>query len=149
MFIAFRLMLREPETRIIAVAALLTIAIGSVVYMEVEGWTLLDAVYFCVVTLATVGYGDLHPTTPFGRAFTILYIVVGVGILAAFITGLAKHRPMGLANRIIGRDDGAGSEIGGRVVRDEPPSPARPAPVVDPLTAPDPESPRTDIGPGG
>ena len=90
MFIAFRLMLRETETRIIAVAALLTIAIGSLVYMEIEGWSPLDAVYFCVVTLATVGYGDLHPTTPLGRAFTILYILVGVGILAAFITGLAK-----------------------------------------------------------
>ena len=99
MFIAFRRMLREPETRIIAVAALLTIAIGSLVYMEIEGWSLLDAVYFCVVTLATVGYGDLHPTTPFGRAFTILYILVGVGIIAAFITGLAKDRPMALADR--------------------------------------------------
>ena len=56
-----------------------------------------------MVTLATVGYGDLHPTTPLGRAFTILYIVVGVGILAAFITGLAKHRPMGLARGIADR----------------------------------------------
>ncbi len=101
MFIALRLMLRETETRIIAVAALLTIAIGSVVYMEIEGWSLLDAIYFCVVTLATVGYGDLHPTTPLGRAFTILYIIVGVGILAAFITGLAKHRPMAFADRIV------------------------------------------------
>jgi len=103
MFIAFRAMLREPETRIIAVAALLTIAVGSVAYMEIEGWSLLDAVYFCVVTLATVGYGDLHPTTPLGRAFTILYIIVGVGILAAFITGLARHRPMGLARNIVDR----------------------------------------------
>lgn len=109
MFIALRLMLREPETRIIAVAALLTISIGSVVYMEIEGWTLLDAVYFCVVTLATVGYGDLHPTTPLGRAFTIAYIMVGVGIIAAFITGLAKHRPMGLANRIADGHERAGS----------------------------------------
>ena len=113
MFIAFRLMLREPETRIIAIAALLTIAIGSVVYMQVEGWSLLDAVYFCVVTLATVGYGDLHPTTPFGRAFTILYIIVGVGILAAFISGLAKHRPMSLANRIADRNEPAGSATDG------------------------------------
>ena len=107
MFIAFRLMLRETETRIIAVAALLTIAIGSLVYMEIEGWSLLDAVYFCVVTLATVGYGDLHPTTPFGRAFTILYILVGVGILAAFITGLAKNRPLALADRIAERHERA------------------------------------------
>jgi voltage-gated potassium channel len=101
MFVAFRAMLGDPETKIIAVAAVLTIAVGSVAYMKIEGWTLLDAVYFCVVTLATVGYGDLHPTTPLGRAFTILYIIVGVGIIAAFITGLAKHRGMGLARGIV------------------------------------------------
>ncbi len=107
MFHAFRAMLRDPETKVIAVAALLTISIGSVAYMEIEGWSLLDAVYFCVVTLATVGYGDLHPTTPLGRAFTIGYIIVGVGILAAFITGLAKHRPMGLARNIADRHEHA------------------------------------------
>ena len=100
MFLAFRAVVRDPETRIIALAALTTIAVGSVVYVEIEGWSLLDAVYFCVVTLATVGYGDLHPTTPLGRAFTIAYIIVGVGIIAAFITGLAKHRGLGLASGI-------------------------------------------------
>lgn len=58
---------------------------GMVVYHFVEGWSWLDAAYFCVVTAATVGYGDIHPVTPYGRLFTILYIILGVALLGIFI----------------------------------------------------------------
>jgi hypothetical protein len=57
---------------------------GTLVYSVLEGWSPLDALYFCVVTLATVGYGDLHPVTDLGKAFTILYILTGVGVLVVF-----------------------------------------------------------------
>jgi len=92
MFQPLRAMLREPETRVLVVAALSVVAVGTIVYVLLEGWSVLDAVYFCVVTLATVGYGDLHPTTELGRLFTIVYIIVGVGIIAGFISQLAAHR---------------------------------------------------------
>jgi hypothetical protein len=92
LFRPLRAMLRDPEAKILAIAALAMIAVGATVYVLVEHWTPLQAVYFCVVTLATVGYGDFHPTTELGQLFTILYIVVGVGIIAAFVTELAKQR---------------------------------------------------------
>jgi ABC-type microcin C transport system permease subunit YejB len=57
---------------------------GTIIYTVLEGWSLLDSLYFCVVTLATVGYGDLYPTTDLGKAFTILYILTGVGVLVVF-----------------------------------------------------------------
>ena len=57
---------------------------GTVVYSIVEGWSPLDSLYFSVVTLATVGYGDLHPVTDLGKAFTIVYILTGVGVLVVF-----------------------------------------------------------------
>ena len=57
---------------------------GTVVYSILEGWSPLDSLYFSVVTLATVGYGDLHPTTDLGKAFTIVYILTGVGVLVVF-----------------------------------------------------------------
>ncbi len=57
--------------------------IGTLVYHWLEGWSYLDALYFCVITLATVGYGDLTPTTPVARAFTIVYVINGVVILLA------------------------------------------------------------------
>jgi hypothetical protein len=60
------------------------LGVGTLVYSVLEGWSLLDALYFCVVTLATVGYGDLHPVTDLGKAFTILYILTGVGVLVVF-----------------------------------------------------------------
>jgi hypothetical protein len=60
--------------------------------MVLEGWGWLDALYFSVVTLATVGFGDLHPTTDEAKLFTIVYIIFGVGILAAFVSEVAKRR---------------------------------------------------------
>jgi hypothetical protein len=51
---------------------------------------LLNALYFCVVTLATIGYGDLHPETRLGKVFTIIYIFVGVGTLGVFISTVAR-----------------------------------------------------------
>jgi voltage-gated potassium channel len=92
MFQPLRAMLREPETRVLVLAALTTIAIGTVTYVLIEQWTVLDALYFCVVTLATVGFGDLHPTTDLGKLFTIGYIILGVGIIAGFIKQLASQR---------------------------------------------------------
>jgi len=65
----------------LAVGLLLT---GTVFYIIVEEWSPLDALYFCVVTLATVGFGDLTPRTDLGKAFTIVFILVGVGIIVAF-----------------------------------------------------------------
>ncbi len=67
----------------IAAIAIGFIAIGTVFYHIVEKWSWLDSVYFCVVTLATVGYGDFVPTTPLGKLFTIFYIIVGISIFVA------------------------------------------------------------------
>ena len=57
-----------------------------------EGWSLLDSLYFSVVTLATVGFGDLTPTTDLAKLFTVGYITVGIGIVAAFASELTKFR---------------------------------------------------------
>ena len=55
--------------------------VGTLVYHWLEGWSYLDALYFCVISLATVGYGDLTPTTPIAKIFTMVYVLNGVVIL--------------------------------------------------------------------
>jgi voltage-gated potassium channel len=56
------------------------IIIGTVMYRHLEGWTWIQSFYFCVVTIATVGYGDLYPTTEASRLFTAFYILIGAAI---------------------------------------------------------------------
>ena len=63
---------------------------GVLFYTRVEKWTVLNAFYFCIVTLATVGYGDITPTTDAGKIFTMLYIVVGLAIIGGFFATLGK-----------------------------------------------------------
>ena len=61
--------------------------IGVVGYCGIEGWSVLDALYMTVTTLATVGYGEVHPLSAHGRLFTI-GLILGGGALAA--VGLAQ-----------------------------------------------------------
>ena len=65
---------------------------GVLVYHWLEGWSYLDALYFCVVSLATVGYGDFTPTTPLARLFTIFYLINGIAILLALFDRLRVVR---------------------------------------------------------
>lgn len=57
-----------------------TLLAGILGFMVFENLSFADAVYLAVVTIATVGYGDLVPKTPGGRWFTCLFIIIGVGM---------------------------------------------------------------------
>jgi hypothetical protein len=92
MFTPLRTMARDPEGKVLLVSAVSMVAAGTVVYSALEGWTLVDSLYFSVVTLATVGFGDLTPTTDIAKLFTVGYIIIGIGILAAFASELTKRR---------------------------------------------------------
>ena len=67
------------------------LVIGTVTYHYLEGWSWLDALYFSVITLTTIGYGDYSPQTTYGKVFTLLYIVVGIGIILGFINTIYLH----------------------------------------------------------
>ncbi|MFD0858276.1 potassium channel family protein [Roseovarius aquimarinus] len=66
------------------------ILIASCFYWYVEGWSLLDAVYFSVITIATVGYGDFSPQTVAGKVFTMFYVLCGLGIFVAAASAIAE-----------------------------------------------------------
>src|SRR4051794_25632216 len=54
------------------------IAGGAAGYQWIEGWTFLDAVYMAVITLTTVGFGEIHPLSENGRIFTIFLSLGGI-----------------------------------------------------------------------
>lgn len=83
---------QDKEFRGLFWTVLAVILLGTVFYHEFEQWSWIDSFYFTVVTLATVGYGDLSPTNPFTKLFTTLYIVIGLGLLSSFILKLAEIR---------------------------------------------------------
>jgi voltage-gated potassium channel len=84
-----RRILQDPESRSLLFLVFGQLALGTLFYRNVERWGYLDSLYFSVVTLATVGYGDLTPTTAAGKIFTMCYIVFGIGLLVAFANKLA------------------------------------------------------------
>ncbi|WP_244851411.1 potassium channel family protein [Lactococcus formosensis] len=63
---------------------------GTIFYSTVEKFSILDALYLSFMTLTTIGYGDLHPITAMGKIFTMIYATVGLGIMAMFISVIAK-----------------------------------------------------------
>lgn len=79
----------ELQFRPIFGSVVVVLTVGTVVFSRLEGWSLLDSLYFSVVTLATIGYGDLTPTTATAKLISIFYIFIGVGILGVFISAVS------------------------------------------------------------
>lgn len=67
--------------RLPALLVAAAMAYGTIGYMLLEGWDAFDAFYMTITTIATVGYGEVRPLTPVGRAFTMTLIVGGVGTM--------------------------------------------------------------------
>ena len=92
-------LLKDPKYRSLFFWVVIILIVGTLFFSQVEGWSLLDSLYFSVVSLATVGYGDLARETAAGRAFAIVYILFGLSLLATFVHMLAKERGQLAARR--------------------------------------------------
>jgi hypothetical protein len=84
--------LSDRDSRPAFLWALSTLLVGTIFYHWAEGWSYLDSVYFCVVSLGTVGYGDLTPTTPIAKLFTIVYLINGIVILLSLFDRIRMVR---------------------------------------------------------
>ena len=81
---------RDPETKALPVVAGALLLTGTLFYSRFEDWTVIQALYFSVVTLTTVGFGDLHPTSAGTQIFTIFYILTGLGVFVALLASVAE-----------------------------------------------------------
>jgi hypothetical protein len=66
------------------------IGVSTIVFAALEDLSFLDAFYFSIVTIATVGYGDIHPTTVLGKILSILLIIASVGTFLEVIAGITQ-----------------------------------------------------------
>jgi voltage-gated potassium channel Kch len=86
---AIRSLWADANFRALARLAVIAISSGTVFYWLFEDLSIVNALYFSVTTLTTVGYGDFSPQTTPGKLFTVVYVLVGVGILLAFLSRVA------------------------------------------------------------
>lgn len=82
---------------------LLLIVSGTMGYMVIEGWQFLDSLYMTITTVATVGFGEIHPLSDIGRVFTLVLIVTGVSVFFYLVGSVAQLMFEGQIQRIIGR----------------------------------------------
>jgi len=71
-----------------SILLLIYLLLGAYVFSEIESWNYLDAVYWTVVTLFTVGFGDYHPTTDLGRGLLIPFALAGIISLGLVISSV-------------------------------------------------------------
>jgi voltage-gated potassium channel len=97
---SIRILWQDEAFRVAMGLAAGLVTTGTLVYMLLEHWSPLEALYFSVVTLTTVGYGDLSPKTDLGRAFTIIFILVGIGLIVALASRVVDSMVTSRAERL-------------------------------------------------
>ncbi len=82
---------RDKQYRDLLITSVVILLIGMFTYHYLEGWSYIDSLYFSVITLTTIGYGDFSPQTVEGKFFTIFYILIGLGMILSFVHTVFEH----------------------------------------------------------
>ena len=76
---------------------------GTAGYVLIEGWPVFESLYMTIITLATVGYKEVHELSHEGKVFTIILIVFGTGNIAYTIGSMIQFMVEGQLRRLLGR----------------------------------------------
>ena len=95
---------RRDRTGIYAVLIIVIILLyGILGSMYIMGLNIYDSIYYTIITLATVGYGDIIPITPLQKIFSVTLALSGVGILAYIVTFIISSVTQNLQDMRSGR----------------------------------------------
>ena len=81
---------------------------GTIGYILIEDWPFMDALYMTVITLTTVGYGEVQRVSSGGRVFTMALIILGVGFVFYMAGSVIQFMMEGRIREILGRRKIAG-----------------------------------------
>lgn len=82
--------LQQKIGKLLVMLAVITI-VGTLGYMWLEGWGVTESLYMTVITLSTVGFGEVHLLSTAGRLFTTFLIVTGVGVVAYSFGSIGQY----------------------------------------------------------
>lgn len=79
--------------KVVSAVSLFTtfVALGTVIFHYVEGWSTVDSFYFTSITMLTIGYGDFVPTTDFSKVLTVVFSLAGVSIALYTMFTVGEH----------------------------------------------------------
>lgn len=80
----------HPDDKLITAFLLICILLvtGTTAYHNLEDWSYVDSLYFTSMTITTVGYGDLVPTTDASKLFTIGFSFAGISIALVILVSI-------------------------------------------------------------
>lgn len=106
---ALRRAYEDPEFHALLILTVILLSSGTLFYAHHEGWSYIDALYFCVMTMSTIGYGDLAPTSNFSKIFTIVYALITIGLFVAMASKIASAM-LSKKHKIFGKHVGSDGE---------------------------------------
>ena len=84
--------IREHTYRVAMGLAVVLVSVATVVYRIGEDWSWVDSLYFSVVAVTTVGFGDLAPTHDGTKLFTVFYVLAGISLIGVVLNErLRRH----------------------------------------------------------
>ena len=93
----------EKKFKIVLMILVGVIAFGTAGYVLIERWSPLDALYMTVITLSTVGFGEVYPLSSSGKIFTMILVVMGVSGVAYTLSVIGQMIVEGEIKKLLGR----------------------------------------------
>jgi voltage-gated potassium channel len=93
----------EKKFKIVWMILVAVIAFGTIGYILIERWPPLDALYMTLITLTTVGFGEVYPLSPSGKVFTMILVIMGVAGVAYTLSVIGQMVVEGEIKKLLGR----------------------------------------------